>query len=306
LISKDRHEESIELLAVLHGKGDRAHPLVQAEFKEISETLYYEKSTAPPWKTLISPAPNLKRFLIVIVLNISAQVVGSNIMSSYVGLVFDQAGITSTSSQLVTNLGLNIFNFGLAVAGSLCIERLGRKAMLLGATVLMTLFLVLMAILTALYENSNNKAAGNAMVAIAFFLLGSYSFSWTSLTFVYPIEVFNFTQRAKGLAVGQMACYSFGFVNQYTTPIAIDNIGWRYYAVNAAWDVVICGIIWWLFVETKGLALEEVDELFDGVVHADGVFIGNGENVVAKGIDDEPAVITAAAKAEDDIAGYAG
>lgn len=35
--------------------------------------------------------------------------------------------------------------------------------------------------------------------------------------------------------------------------------------------------IWVIFVETKGLALEEVDDLFDGFIHADGVFIGNGE-----------------------------
>lgn len=245
--------------------------------------LSYEKSLpAQSFKTLISPTPNLRRFLIVIVLNIAAQVIGSNIVSSFIGVVLDSAGITDTHQQLIINLGINIFNFGCAVAGSFAMERIGRKGMLLGTTCLMTFFLVLMAILSALYGDGGNIPASNAMVAIIFLFLGCYSFAWTPLTFVYPVEILNYTQRAKGLAVGQMACYAFGFVNQYTTPIAIDNIGWRYYAINAAWDVVICVIIWYFFVETRTLALEEVDELFDGKIHADGVFIGRGDDVKTK------------------------
>ncbi|KAI7972324.1 hypothetical protein EIK77_003395 [Talaromyces pinophilus] len=96
----------------------------------------------------------------------------------------------------------------------------------------------------------------------------------------------NYSQRAKGVAVGQMACYAFGFLNQYTTPIAMNNIGWRYYAINAAWDVGMCAIIWFWFVETKGLALEEVDKLFDGVVHTEGIRIGDGTNISLKSKED--------------------
>lgn len=150
----------------------------------------------------------------------------------------------------------------------------------------MTFFLVQMCILTALYGDGSNRSASYGNVAIIFLFLGSYSFAWTPLTFVYPVEIFNYSQRAKGLAIGQMACYAFGFVNQYTTPIAINNIGWRYYAINAAWDVFICAIIYYWFVETKGLALEEVDGIFDGVVHTDGVHIGDGSNVLVKDMGD--------------------
>lgn len=278
LIAQDRHEEALQLLAVLHGNGDTDNSFVQAEFHEISSVLAYEKTLpSQSFSSLIRPLPNLRRFGIVLVLNIAAQVIGSNIVSSYVGDVLDSAGITNTHQQLVTNLGINIFNFGCAIAGSFAMGYLGRKGMLLGASCLMTFFLVLMAILSALYGDGSNTAASKGMVAIIFLFLGAYSFAWTPLTFVYPIEILNFTQRAKGLAVGQMACYAFGFVNQYTTPIAMANIGWRYYAINAAWDVVICVIIWFYFVETKDLALEEVDELFDGQIHAEGVFIGRGD-----------------------------
>lgn len=89
-------------------------------------------------------------------------------------------------------------------------EYTGRKGMLL------TLMLVLMAILSALYGGGSNAAAGKGMAAIIFLFLGAYSFT---IHVHQPGGDPNYTR----LAVGQMACYAFGFVNQYTTPIAIGD-----------------------------------------------------------------------------------
>lgn len=58
-----------------------------------------------------------------------------------------------------------------------------------------------MAAHSAFCENTGNTAAENAMTAIAFLLLDSSSFAWTCLTFVYPVEIFNFTQLTKGLEI---------------------------------------------------------------------------------------------------------
>lgn len=304
MISKDRFDEAFDLLVLLHGEGDRQSPLVIAEFKEICDTIAYEKANQGNFKSLVAPRANLRRFMIVIVLNIAAQIIGSNIVSSFFGLALSGAGITDTNTQMVVTLVLNIWNLVCAVSGCFAMEKIGRKGMLFGASVLMTFFLVLMAILGAIYTDGTNQSAQYGTVAVMFLFLGSYSFAWTSLTFVYPVEILNYGQRAKGIALGQMACYAFGFVNQYTTPIALDNIGWKYYCINAAWNVVVCVIIWFFFVETKGLALEEVDELFDGVVHSTGVHIGDGRNVLAKDVemtigDSEAAVYRGGRKSAD-------
>lgn len=92
------------------------------------------------------------------------------------------------------------------------------------------------------------------------------------LAYSYPPEVLRYTQRAKGIAAGQAVGYAFAFLNTYTLPIAIEKISWRYYAINAGWNVAIVVVIWLLFVETKGKTLEEVDQLFtiDGVDVDDG------------------------------------
>lgn len=53
----------------------------------------------------------------------------------------------------------------------------------------------------------------------------------------------------------------------YTLPLAVEKISWLYYAMNAGWNIGIVLVIWWVFVETKGKTLEEIDIIFEGVVH---------------------------------------
>lgn len=87
------------------------------------------------------------------------------------------------------------------------------------------------------------------------------------LAFVYPPEILKFSQRAKGVAASQAIGYGFSCMNQYTLPIAIAKISWRYYAIVGGWNVLIIALMWWLFIETKGRTLEEIDEIFEGVLH---------------------------------------
>ncbi len=52
-------------------------------------------------------------------------------------------------------------------------------------------------------------------------------------------------------------------------PFALDAIGWKTYIINASADIVMLIGVLWYWVETRGLTLEEVDRLFDGVKHSD-------------------------------------
>jgi len=56
LASKDRWDESIRVLAALHGGGDVNHPKVLAEYKEIEEALRFEREEAiSSFKALVRP-----------------------------------------------------------------------------------------------------------------------------------------------------------------------------------------------------------------------------------------------------------
>ena len=51
------------------------------------------------------------------------------------------------------------------------------------------------------------------------------------------------------------------FVSQ-VTPIALKNIGWRYYILYVVCNLTNALTFWALFPETSGIPLEEMDNLF--------------------------------------------
>lgn len=50
-------------------------------------------------------------------------------------------------------------------------------------------------------------------------------------------------------------------------PIALENIGWKTYMINASWDVLEVAFVVFFWVETRKRSLEEIDEIFEGKVH---------------------------------------
>lgn len=43
----------------------------------------------------------------------------------------------------------------------------------------------------------------------------------------------------------------------------IANLGWRFYIVFAAFNLAFIPFIWFFYIETAGLSLEQIDRVFD-------------------------------------------
>jgi hypothetical protein len=44
----------------------------------------------------------------------------------------------------------------------------------------------------------------------------------------------------------------------------MQDLSWKFYFINAAWDFVFLVLAYFTFVETKGLKLEEINAKFEG------------------------------------------
>lgn len=44
----------------------------------------------------------------------------------------------------------------------------------------------------------------------------------------------------------------------------MQDLSWKFYFINAAWDFVFLVIAYFTFIETKGLKLEEINAKFEG------------------------------------------
>lgn len=129
--------------------------------------------------------------------------------------------------------------------------------------------LVIMAVLTKLYNGSSNASASGAIVFMVFFFYGCYSMVWTPLSYLYPIEVLSYSLRGNGLSVFNGACYLAAFFNIYVIPYAMDWSGWGFYLISAGWCLLECVVMYIYFPETRNMTLEEIDVIFDGQIHFD-------------------------------------
>ena len=73
------------------------------------------------------------------------------------------------------------------------------------------------------------------------------------MTVAYCVEIVPFSIRAKGLAILYACKATASIFNYYVNPIGLEALAWRYYFVYIAILVCECFVIYFYFVETKGM-----------------------------------------------------
>ena len=152
----------------------------------------------------------------------------------------------------------------MAVGGTLCVDRVGRRVLFLTSCVGMLVCYILISALSGSFANSANASIGIAVVPFLFLYYGFYDIAFTPLVVSYVCEIWPYTYRARGLAISQLSTQAAVFFNIFVNPIALDAIHWKYYLVYVALLVVITITIYFFYPETNGHTLEEMVRVFDG------------------------------------------
>ena len=267
LVSRGRKEEARKVLADYHAGGDTESLLVTCEMREIEHVLMEEAEviSANSWLGLIRTPANRKRTLIAVVLGFFAQWNGVGVVSYYLVLVLNTIGITKVKDQTLINGLLQIFNWLVSTfLGALMVDRLGRRTLFLTSTAGMLVAYIIWTCLTAHFIKSPNDSTGRAVVGFIFVYYLFYNIAWNPLLQAYPVEIFPYTLRGRGLSVTYIAFFVGLILGNQVNPIAMEAITWRYYIVFCCVLAVLFVFIWFLFPETKGHTLEEIREVFEG------------------------------------------
>ncbi|KAF7557999.1 hypothetical protein G7Z17_g289 [Cylindrodendrum hubeiense] len=267
LVFQGRNQEALRVLAQVGSDGDETDPVVLAEYREILDTIEYERSAVGIMtvKEVLKSPSALKRLSLVCSCALATVIVGNQIASYYFGTMLENAGITNTTTQLQINIILNAWCLVCALAGTFLAEKIGRRITALSSTTLLTIFLFLIGVFTKIYGNSDNKSGIYGTVACMFLFMGAYSFGWTPLCYLYPPEVLNYPIRALGMGVNTWTYFCFGLAFVFSFPFAMDAMGWKVYMMNGSWNVLLILFIYFKWVETKGKTLEEIDGIFEGM-----------------------------------------
>ena len=97
------NEEALEILADLHGGGDKSNDLVQLEYAEIQQQVHFEKTEgAKSYLDLLKPGV-FRRVGLGASLQMWSQLSGMNIMMYYIIYVFQGAGLTGRRGNLIAD-----------------------------------------------------------------------------------------------------------------------------------------------------------------------------------------------------------
>ncbi|KAJ4345830.1 uncharacterized protein N0V89_011965 [Didymosphaeria variabile] len=269
LVSRGRHEEALEILAIANTGGDVASPIVQVQFKEIEDTLRWEKERElSVWKALAQPA-NRRRLLITSTFSIMVMLPGTNIVIFYFGDMLSSAGIKDPTTQLQINIILTSWTLVVAIVASFYADKIGRKTLCASSLTAGLVTLYVLAGLTARYGTSGYAPGVYGTIAMIFIYNATYAWGITPLTVLYPPEVLSFDIRAVGMGIYTFTTKLCGLFVTLVVPFGLAAIGWKVYIINASVDILMVIFVLLFWVETRGLTLEEVDKIFDGVKHSD-------------------------------------
>lgn len=146
----------------------------------------------------------------------------------------------------------------------LLIDRLGRRPLFLSMISVMAIVMAAQTgfIYNVQYKTPSATACGYAAAVMLFLFEGAFTIGFQATVWVYPSEILPLRLRQRGSSISTACNWIFNYIIVQITPIAIDSIGYKTYIIfavlNAAWLVPI----YFFFPETKGLELENVDNLF--------------------------------------------
>jgi len=85
---------------------------------------------------------------------------------------------------------------------------------------------------------------------------------------VYPPEILPLKIRAKGAAMAAAADFAGNFLVVEVSPVGVESIGFAFYLIWAALNLINAIVVWLFYPETANMPLESIDLLFTDRVSA--------------------------------------
>ncbi|GAA5879187.1 hypothetical protein JCM3774_002105 [Rhodotorula dairenensis] len=256
LIDTEQDEEGMGVLADLHGDGDPEDERAQEEFREIKEGVIAERefgdrSYKAMWRRYRF------RVLIACSAQLFAQFNGINVISYYAPLVFESAGWIGRDAILMTGVNALIYVLSTVPTWYL-VDSLGRRPILLSGATIMAIALSLCGFFLWVDKGYTPVAVVSCVIVYN----AAFGFSWGPIPWLYPAEILPNAFRVKGVSLSTASNWFSNYVVGAMTPINQEVLGWKMYPMHAGFCVLSFLLVYFAYPETRGVPLEEMDELF--------------------------------------------
>ncbi|KAG5727278.1 Sugar transporter STL1 [Termitomyces sp. T112] len=256
LIDTDKDAEGMQVLADLHG-GNLNDPIAVAEFREIKEKVQEERDSGEVRSYHSMWKKYKRRVLLAMSSQAFAQLNGINVISYYAPRVFEEAGWIGRQAILMTGFNSLIYILSTLPPWYL-VDRWGRRTILLSGAVIMSAALVA----TGWWMALDVPRTPNAVVICVIIFNAAFGYSWGPVPWLYPPEIMPLSVRAKGVSLSTATNWLFNFIVGELTPYLQETMGWRLYPMHGFFCACSFVLVYFLYPETKGVPLEEMDAIF--------------------------------------------
>ncbi|KAL8294525.1 hypothetical protein RB597_007836 [Gaeumannomyces tritici] len=262
LMAKNRKSDAVAVLSVLRGLPQDSIE-VQAEISGIELSLEDVTGKDAKLSEMLSPKNKdklLYRFGLCILLQFFQQMSGTNLVSVYATILFqDNLGMSPQLARILTG-GALTWKFLSSFLAFFCIDRFGRRVCFMISGGGMAACMVALAVATSFPEGNRG-----AQISAACFLYLFNTFvpiGFLGANFLYCTEVAPVRLRMVMTSISTANHWLWNFVIVMITPVAISTIGSRYYIMYAVIAACIPLSVYFLFPETMGRNLEEINLMF--------------------------------------------
>ncbi|KAF2133068.1 general substrate transporter [Dothidotthia symphoricarpi CBS 119687] len=268
-IKKGRPEKAAKSLSRLR-KLPMDHPALVEELGEITANHEYELSLGKA-SYLDCFKGNLgKRLATGCGLQALQQLTGINFIFYYGTSFFQNSGIRN---PFIIGMITACVNVGSTIPGLYLADRWGRRNLLLFGAIGMAISQFVVAIVGTV-AGIDNLAAQKSLIAFVCIYIFFFACSWGPIAWVVTGEIFPLKVRAKSLSMTTATNWLLNFGIGYATPYMVDpgpgnaNMGVKVFFLWGGCCFICVFFVWAMIYETKGLSLEQVDEMYGKVSQA--------------------------------------
>ncbi len=265
LFKNDRQDEALRVIMRLQGhNATRDDPQVQLHMHEISEASRLEGEKGGFFSGIFinGPTQNFKRICYGSGIMIMHQLNGINSVTYYVPTLVQTFIHASHSTSLWISGLFGVVAFVFSIWPVLFVDKLGRRPFLVAGSAGQTVCFAIVAALLATAPAKGSPAYGIVTLSFVFVYYAVNISTWYPITWLYPAELMPLHIREKGMGIAVFTYWIFQFMIVEVTPIALKNIGYRFYIILSVFNALIGAILFFFYPETKRKSLEEIDFFF--------------------------------------------
>jgi len=227
---------------------------VPAQIAAIRESLHQEmRGQAEP----LFCRAHAKPIFLAITVAMFNQLDGINALMYYLNPIFSMAGYTKVSGDM-QSVVVGVANLLATMAGMAIIDRGGRKPLLIWGAIGTG---VTLAGIAWIFNGTENH--GMLLWLLVGYII-CHAFGQGAVIWVYISEVFPNAVRAKGQTLGSSTHWFMAMIISWTFPVFARNAGQPHagapFMFFAVMMIVQVAVVWWIFPETKRIALEDMEK----------------------------------------------